>query len=176
MEQIFELITTYGLEAVLIALLVNILTGFSKMPIKTLAKKLKDYTKVTKFIVFLPILFGFLLTFCYENFIQGSFAFDRGFITLWLTSSSLSLTFYAVFEKIFPSKKKLLTECEIKTSETILENIRQLVETLLASKSETAVAETVGDTNIEGNIVKENVRANKIILRGKCNAETKIEK
>ena len=35
MEQILEMITTYGLETVLIALLVNVLTGLVKMPIKS---------------------------------------------------------------------------------------------------------------------------------------------
>ena len=55
MEQILEMITTYGLETVAIALIINVLTGFVKMPIKSLANKLKDYTKVTRFIVFLPV-------------------------------------------------------------------------------------------------------------------------
>jgi len=46
MEQILEMITTYGLETVAIALIINVLTGFVKMPIKSLANKLKDYTKI----------------------------------------------------------------------------------------------------------------------------------
>lgn len=62
MEQILEMVTTYGLETVVIALLVNLLTGLVKMPIKAWANKLKDYTKVKRFIVFLPIGFGFLLS------------------------------------------------------------------------------------------------------------------
>ena len=65
MEQILEMIRIYGLETVVIALLVNIFTGIAKMPIKSLASKLKDYTKVTRFIVFLPVLFGFLFSFLY---------------------------------------------------------------------------------------------------------------
>ena len=36
MEQILEMITTYGLETVAIALIINVLTGFVKMPIKSL--------------------------------------------------------------------------------------------------------------------------------------------
>lgn len=120
MEQILEMIRTYGLETVVIALLVNIFTGIAKMPIKSLASKLKDYTKVTRFIVFLPVLFGFLFSFLYVRLIVGEFNFDREFVTMWLTSSSLSLTFYAILEKLFPSKKKVLSECEIKTSEAIL--------------------------------------------------------
>ena len=174
MEQILEMITTYGLETVLIALLVNVLTGLVKMPIKSLANKLNDYTKVTRFIVFLPIGFGFLLSFLYANFIIGAFDFDRAFITMWLTSSSLSLTFYAIFEKLFPSKKKALSDCEIKTSETILTNIRQLVEQFLPKKDieETPNEET---TEIEEPVAEE-VKDNKIILRGKANAEVNVER
>ena len=127
MKEIFEIITTYELQTVVIALLVNVLTGLLKMPIKALAKKLNDYTKITRFIVFLPIGFGFLFSYFYVKFIVGTFHFNRTFIALWLTSSSLSLTFYAIFEKIFPSKKKLLSNCEIKTSERILENIKELL-------------------------------------------------
>lgn len=174
MEQILEMITTYGLETVLIALLVNVLTGLVKMPIKSLANKLNDYTKVTRFIVFLPIGFGFLLSFLYAKFIIGAFNFDRAFITMWLTSSSLSLTFYAIFEKLFPSKKKALSDCEIKTSETILTNIRQLVEQFLPKE---AVEETPNEetTEIEEPVAEE-VKDNKIILRGKANAEVNVER
>ena len=108
MEQIIEIISTYSLEVVIIALLTNGLTALVKIPIKYWANKLDNYTKVTRFIVFLPIGFGFLLSFLYAQFLAGGFNFDRAFITMWLTSSSLSLTFYAIFEKMFPSKKKIL--------------------------------------------------------------------
>ena len=174
MEQILEMITSYGLETVLIALLVNVLTGLVKMPIKTLANKLSDYTKVTRFIVFLPIGFGFLLSFLYARFIVGVFNFDRAFITMWLTSSSLSLTFYAIFEKLFPSEKKALSDCEIKTSETILKNIRQLVEQFLPKDD---VEETPNEETAEiEEPVAEEVKDNKIILRGKANAEVNVER
>ena len=102
MEQILEMIRTYGLETVVIALLVNIFTGIAKMPIKSLASKLQDYTKVTRFIVFLPVLFGFLFSFLYVRFIVGEFNLDREFVTMWLTSSSLSLT----LRKCFRRRKK----------------------------------------------------------------------
>ena len=174
MEQILEMITTYGLETVLIALLVNMLTGLVKMPIKSLANKLNDYTKATRFIVFLPIGFGFLLSFLYARFMIGVFNFDRAFITMWLTSSSLSLTFYAIFEKLFPSREKTLSDCEIKTSETILTNIRQLVEQFLPKDD---VRETPNEEVAEiEETVAEEVKDNKIILRGKANAEVNVEK
>ena len=174
MEQILEMITTYGLETVLISLLVNVLTGLVKMPIKSLANKLNDYTKVTRFIVFLPIGFGFLLSFLYARFMVGVFNFDRAFITMWLTSSSLSLTFYAIFEKLFPSKKKALSDCEIKTSETILTNIRQLVEQFLPKEDVKGIPnEEVAEIEEP---VAEKAKDNKIILRGKANAEVNVER
>lgn len=174
MEQILEMITTYGLETVIIAVLINVSTGLAKMPIKSLASKLKDYTRVTRFIVFLPILFGFLFSFVYERFIVGAFNFDREFITMWLTSSSLSLTFCAIFEKIFPSKKKILSDCEIKTSETILENIKQLLEKTLQND---VIKGDLKETSTESKCVAgEKVEDNKIILRGRGNANVDIKK
>jgi Na+-translocating ferredoxin:NAD+ oxidoreductase RnfG subunit len=170
MEEILQMIITYGLETVVIALLVNILTGLVKMPIKTLANKLNDYTKVTRFIVFMPIGFGFLLSFLYAKYMVGIFSFNREFVTMWLTASSLSLTFYAIFEKIFPSKKKLLSDCEIKTSETILANIKQLIEEILPKESAEAQIEEKTVDNSEKKL------GNKIVLRGKINAEAKVKK
>ena len=167
MEQILEMVTTYGLETVVIALLVNLLTGLVKMPIKAWANKLKDYTKVTRFIVFLPIGFGFLLSFLYAKFMAGGFKFDQTFVSLWLTSSSLSLMFYAIFEKLFPSKKKALTDCEIKTSESILENIKQLVEKVLPSEKVEEEKNELEKIEVQNEVKQEKVVANKIVLRGK---------
>ena len=172
-EQMLEMIKVYGLEAVAIALIVNILTALIKKPVKVFASKLKDYTKVTRFIVFLPIALGLLLAFCYTKFIQGNFYFNRSFITLWLTSSSLSLTFYAIFEKIFPTKKQLVKENEIKESEKIIEEIKKLIE-IIPSKEEITIDRTALEEEIEEG--KENEITNKIILRGKSNAKVKAEK
>ena len=174
MEQILEMITTYGLETVLIGLFVNLLTGVVKKPIKSLSYKLKDYTKVTRFIVFLPIVFSFLLSYLYVRFVIGTFNFDRQFITMWLTSCSLSLSFYAIFEKFVPSKKKMLTDCEIKTSEKILTAIKQFVEQGLSNET----VEKVSDKPLveSGCMKSEEIKNSKIILRGKIDAETNVEK
>ncbi len=171
MEQILQMITDYGLEPVVIALLINFVTGLIKIPIKAWTSKLKDYTKVTRFIVFFPIGFGFLFTFCYAKLIQNSFSFDKAFITLWLTASSLSLTFYAIFEKIFPSNKNLLSECEVRTSETILEMIKQLFDAVLPTKEE-----KTDEKAVKEGAMQEKAKENKIILRGKGNAEVEAEK
>ena len=55
MEQILDAITQYGLEAVLIALAINLLTWLIKLPIKKAAQRLEDSTKVTRFIVFCAV-------------------------------------------------------------------------------------------------------------------------
>ena len=174
MQQILEMVTFYGLEAVILAMIVCILTGILKMPIKALAMKLKDYTKVTRFIVFLPIALGFLMTFCYAYYCQGGFIFDKAFATLWLTSSSLSLTFYAIFEKVFPSKKKLLREGEIKAGEKILDSIRQLVERFLPERAKNEIGEKE-EVAIE-EAAQETQQLEKIVLRGNVNAKVELEK
>ena len=126
-EYIINLITTYGIEAVLLALLINVLTGLIKLPIKKMANKLDDSSKVTRFIVFLPILLGFGVTYLYYYFFMNGFVFNNSFITLWVTSTSLSLTFYAVFEKLFPSKKNIEKNCEIQTTKKILNLIDEFI-------------------------------------------------
>ena len=160
MEQVIEIITKYGLETVILALIINLFTGLIKMPVKSLAKRTKDSSKITRFIVFLPILLGFGITFCYFQFILKGFSFNRAFITEWLTSSSLSLTFYAVFEKIIPNKKSALTEKEIEESEQIIEEVKEITDAVL---TETEKAE-------------EKKECKKIILGGNRNVKTEIEK
>lgn len=166
MEQILELINLYGLETVVIALMINIGTGLVKIPIKALASRLKDYTKITRFIVFVPIILGYMMSFIYFKYIESAYMFNCAFVRLWLTSSSLSLTFYAIFEKLFPSKKKLLTECEIKTSEAILENIKQLIEGISFKDNASEICMGIVDENKD----IECMQAKKIVLRGTQNA------
>ena len=162
MEQIVESITEYGLNTVIIAFLINAVTAIFKIPIKILAKKLDDYTKVTRFIVFLPIIFGFILTFCYEKYIIGNFIFNREFVTLWLTSSSLSLTFYAIYEKLFPAKKAL--DDESVSEKQALKNIKKTLDMIIEKNK-----------SVE-NLQTEKKEINKIILKGKNSGEVKTEK
>ena len=42
-EKIVSLITDYGLEAVVLGLAINVLTGLIKLPIKAFAKRLEGY-------------------------------------------------------------------------------------------------------------------------------------
>ena len=103
-EQILQLIADYGLEATVIALVINVLTGIIKLPIKLLASKMQDGSQLTKYLVFLPILLGFAVTMGYMWLMYKNIAFDYKFISMWLSGSSLSLSLYAIFEKIFPSR------------------------------------------------------------------------
>ena len=168
MEQIFEMISNYGLEAVVIALIVNLLTGLIKIPIKALTNKMKNGKKISRFIVFLPIILGFIVTFYNAKFLQDNFSFNREFSTQWLTASSLSLTFYAIYEKLFPSKKKTLSDCEIETSRAILNEIKQLISNNLQQPQEAQL-----EGSIESKIfMKANEKTNKIKLSGKQKSKT----
>ena len=124
--QVLKLIMDYGLETVVIALAINMLTGISKLPLKAIAKKMEDGSKLTKYLVFLPLLWGLVLTLAYVKVRTGAVTWNKTFVTLWLTSSSLSLTLYAIFEKLFPSKAKILKDYEISANKKLIEEIRAL--------------------------------------------------
>ena len=124
---ITELVQNYGLDSVLIAAAVCILTGLVKMPIKSLAAKAKDSSKYTKYITFLPLLLGFGVTALYEYIMTKTVSFTGEFITLWLTSSSLSLAIYAFIEKFIPSKKKILSAEEIRQNEEMLDSLKSIL-------------------------------------------------
>ena len=158
-DLIIELITVYGFETVLIALVINILTGIIKMPIKKLARKLEDSSNVTRFIVLLPILLGFGITCLYFYLFKQGILFNRTFLTLFCTSTSLSLTFYAIFEKLFPSKSKIEEKAEINASEKILKFITDILDSVTVKSEKN----------------EETSNSSKLVLRGKCNAKVKNE-
>lgn len=175
---ISELVQNYGLDSVLIAAAVCILTGLIKLPIKRLAAKTKDSSKYTKYITFLPLLLGFGATALYEYIMMRSVSFAGEFITLWLTSSSLSLAIYAFIEKFIPSKKKILSAEEIRQNEEMLDSLKSI---LTADKSSEEAEESAavseaseGKQDLEAaeNTIEpqatESIQG-KIILRGKKN-------
>ena len=122
-EVIIELIQTYGIEAVLLAIIINFLTGIIKMPIKKAARKFEDSKKITRFIVFLPIIIGFFITALYFEYFEKSFIFDKEFIETWLTSTSLSLTFYAIIEKFLPKKNITSGKEKLGVADDIVSNL-----------------------------------------------------
>jgi hypothetical protein len=176
---ILQYICEYGYETVLIALAINILTGLLKTPIKKLSAKLTDSTAVTKYITFLPIIIGFGLSVLYTYFfVAKKIVFNGDFISLWLTSSSLSLAIYAVFEKFFPSKKKVLEDYEIKQNFALIEQLKTKLEEGQPQTVTEIAKDTVEVVNevITQELVTENTEsiekqaentAKKIILRGK---------
>ena len=113
------------MEALMMGLSINVLTGILKLPLKAWAKKLTDGSKATRYIVFLPIVIGFALTAAYIKLRTGHMALDKAFTTLWLSSSSLSLTLYAIYEKMFPGKEKILKEYEIEENKKLIETIKK---------------------------------------------------
>ena len=157
MEQIIGFINEYGLETVLAALLINLLTALIKWPIKKCANKLNDKTKVTRFIVFLPVLLGFGVTFLYEEFLGTGFLFDKSFVTMWLTSSSLSLTFYAIVEKLFFGKSS--STQEHKESAELIEEIKEGTDNYF---------ENQGEKSEEQSSIK-------ILLKGKSDEKIKTQ-
>ena len=167
-EKILQTIAQYGLETVCIALCVNLLTAVIKLPVKKLAKRAKNGANVTRFIVFLPLLLGFALSILYVNFIAREKIFGKEFMTLWVTSSSLSLTFYAVFDKLIPPKNKAESDAELKASKEVLDKIQAAVNGVEENKQ-------TGENNDEPTNEEktcatgtESAEVNtKIILRGK---------
>lgn len=191
-EKVVRLITEYGLEAVILGLAINVLTGLIKLPIKAFAKKLEDGSKLTRYLVFLPVMLGFFLTLGYTAAIKGRIEITREFVTLWVSSSSLSLTFYALWEKLFPTKEKLKKEYIIEENTKLIEAIRQLTgvaeppenvsEGSVSEENSLTSAETVKDSAAEAmakNLVEEAVpeqNVKKIVLKGRRDGtETEAE-
>ena len=160
MKEFFvEVIMKYGIESVVLALIINLLTGIIKIPIKKSAKKLSDSSKVTRFIVFLPILLGYLISLLYYEVILDGFIFDEGFVTLWVTSTSLSLTIYAVIENLFPKKKKQQEEDYIKSTENILEIMNVFITEIVKPSLK----------------LKQEEPQKKLVLKGSINNSNKID-
>lgn len=191
-EKIVSLITEYGLEAVILGLAINVLTGLIKLPIKAFAKKMEDGSKLTRYLVFLPVMLGFCLTLGYTAAIKGRIEITREFVTLWVSSSSLSLTFYALWEKLFPTKEKLKKEYIIEENTKLIETIRQLTgvaeppenvsEGSVSEEKSLTSAETAKDSAAEAvakNLVEEGVpeqNVKKIVLKGRRDGtETEAE-
>lgn len=153
MEELIEAVAKYGLDTVLLAVLVNLCTTLCKIPIKALARRAKNSANITRFIVFLPIVLGFVLTVCYCQWIARVGPFGGNFVRLWLSASSLSLTFYAVFEKLLPVPCDSATEREIAASQAVIDTVKD---------------ELTGTDRLEQPSVSEDGQdTQKIVLRGK---------
>lgn len=183
-DNVVEIIAQYGLETILIAVIVNVLTALIKMPIKYLASKTKHSTRITRFIVVLPLIIGFVITLSYTKLTTGGLSFGKEFVTLWLTSSSLSLTIYAVIEKMLPSKKSVLQDNETEMTEKIIDKLQSIADGVFnkdstdkqAGKDEpinTVDADT--EQRQQNDIVNEQPLCEKIVLRGTTHVQDEAQ-
>ncbi len=187
-DDIVQIIAQYGLETILIAVTVNILTALIKIPIKHFANKTKNSSRITRFIVILPLVIGFAITVCYMKFIAGNFTFGKEFVTLWLTSSSLSLTIYAVLEKMIPSKKTILKDSESEMTEKIIDKLQSIADGVFNTETKTEEQKSVeenADVSVEAesnseeqrtvNETNDHISTEKIILRGNNHVQNVVE-
>lgn len=175
-----DFVLVYGLEPVMLALAINIVTGLIKLPLKAWAKKASDSSVYTRFLVFLPIVIGLGLTALYYFLFNGKVEINRQFVSLWLSSASLSLSFYAVFEKLVPSKNRILKDSEVEICKQIL------AEVLKATKDDesfkkyinnindsTTLPDSVDSVDVATYTRNEQIeQPKKIILRGNVNERT----
>lgn len=141
---IIQLITDSGVDTVVIALCTVVFTGLFKIPIKKLSDKTKNSKKITRFVTFLPIIFGFGLTVLSTYLFTKQVSFNKNFYVQWLSAVSLSLAIYAFWEKFVPSEKKILTDAEINANKAVVEDLKSK----LADKDEIAEeAQSVNDSN-----------------------------
>ena len=122
MDVIVDLVNKYGLNTVILALIINVLTSIFKLPIK----RKTDDKNITRFIVFMPIVLGFIVTYLFELIIYKEVIFNQEFMNLFIRSTSLSLSFYAIVEKLFQSKK--IEDKTIEATQEVLNMISKVIE------------------------------------------------
>lgn len=119
MDTIEEMIANYGINNFVLALLIIITTGFFKIPFKLITAKWQSKgINLNRFIVFLPILFGIGYAALYTYIFYGV-AWSDDTLSIALTSTTLSLSIYAITEKLFERKKTdSVVQSSIQFSET----------------------------------------------------------
>lgn len=169
-----DFVLVYGLDPVLLALAINIVTELVKLPLKAWAKKASDSSVYTRFLVFLPMVIGLGLTALYYFLFNENVEINRQFVSLWLSSASLSLSFYAIFEKIVPSKNKIIKDEEFEICKKVLAEI--LKETRDDESFKNYINNIDDSTDFADNSAyghKEQIQQpKKIILRGNTNERT----
>lgn len=167
-QQVLDIIAEYGLETAILALVINLLTALIKWPIKKLASKTKHCAQITRFIVFLPIVLGFAASSLYIKFFSHGAVLGKECITLWLTSSSLSLTFYAVFEKLLPPKARESSAAETEECREVLDALSEAAGINTKNdKGEENDEKTAEEVSDETSAQSSRNQIEKIILRGK---------
>lgn len=121
METIEEMIENYGIDNFVLALLIIITTGFAKIPLKLITAKWQNKgVNLNKYIVLLPILFGIGYAALYTYLFCGT-AWNESTLSIALTSTTLSLSIYAITEKF--SKRKRMGRLRKKVSDLKFQKI-----------------------------------------------------
>jgi len=103
--EILNMIAAYGVETIMIGIIINILTNFAKKPIKAYSKK--SGNNINKYISLIPVILGFAGAVLYHGLMNNWTNLNiEKIVTLGLSSASLSLAVFAIFEKFFPKQKK----------------------------------------------------------------------
>lgn len=168
METVMDFVSNYGIDVLLIAIGITILTGLIKIPIKRCVSKWRNSKKITRFIIFFPIIFGFGLTAIYMSLSQNIFRIDNIFVEKWLSASSLSLAIYAFIEKFLPSEKKIMEEHEIIQNKELIEKI----ENVFSKSSNAETQELKNDLDVveaEPFPLDNNKSTKRIVLRSSLN-------
>lgn len=125
MQEIIDIVYTYGVDTLLLALIINLLTGIIKIPIKILSAKI-NRKNINKYITLLPVIIGFILSSLTTGMILEPGVFwNARTPVLALMSSSLSLSIYAICEKFFGISD--VNDLNITTTEEILNAISEFL-------------------------------------------------
>lgn len=180
-EQILSILSSYGADVIMLALLINFITGIIKIPIKSYADK--KGVNVGKYLTLVPILLGFGFAFLYQYLacgwgnITAEAVFSKG-----VSCASLSLALYAVFEKFFPKNSRDKENGGVENAE---ESVKK--------EKEQEIEKETNSSTIDGTTTKEEPRKEeeldgapteeqskkvlkKIILRGISNEQAGVEK
>lgn len=104
MESVMKFLKSGGVEALILAIAVLLLTALIKIPIKKYAEKRVIPEKITRFIPIIPFLLGGLFSMVVGCWKRGVIEFDDEFFNLWLSSAGLSIALYSCYENFRDSE------------------------------------------------------------------------
>ena len=149
-NEILAILSAYGAEVIVIGLLINLLTQIAKIPIKAYSKK--SGKNINRYITLLPVIFGFTGAFVYKWATVGFAGIKiEELFTLAVSSASLSLALFAIFEKFFQRKKD---GEEKKASEEMIadaQKIGALLETLNGADGKALSIQNGDESRADGN-------------------------
>lgn len=165
-NNIYTLIKEVSLESILIAIFIFALTMIVKMPIKKATSKLKEekMKAINSLITFIPLFLSIIISIIYYG-IKDSNWFSIEILEnstwIWL----LSLSFYAIYEKVLVFIKGCLTgNLEDETINDLKLTIKNLLKHLNLNEKELS--------KINNKIIKlDKIRESLVSLKEDCNLE-----